>query len=1086
MWYLLKRVRITERTHCVTLKNQRYRLYRLIPSSLILTRVFQFDQKNFLFFEYEKKKYVWNKEKKRFEKLKYPTSDYVSQYIETRGLEGRDIIQSLRKFGSNEFDIPEPTFKELFKEHAVAPFFVFQVFCVGLWFMDEYWYYSLFTLFMLFVFESTVVQQRLRNLKELRTMSHNSTEIFAFRNQAWTSLKSEDLVPGDVVSIVRAKSEDITVPCDLLILEGELVVNEAMLSGESTPLMKEGIDAASINQVFDIDSPDYKLNVLFGGTKVLQHTHQTSRNVKIPPSPDKGCIGYVLRTGFATTQGKLVRTMVFSTDRVSANNTESLLFILFLLVFALGAAYHVWTTGIANGRKQSKLLLDCVLIITSVVPPELPMELSLAVNQSLVALSRLAIFCLEPFRIPFAGKVDVCCFDKTGTLTDEILKFEGLAGIKSEKKILKASRINSMPLVSILSCHSLMKVDSGIVGDPMEKAAIDAVNWTVSETDVIVPAKINEAVKESIKIIRRFAFSSQLKRMACISSIDIPREKLDSPSTGAEKLFVSVKGAPEVLKPMFNSLPEDYEHTFKSFAREGSRVIALGWKWISCDKNSVKELTRESVECSLKFAGFLVFSSKMKAETKDAIAELQYSNHRIIMITGDNALTACHVAKELNIVKKNPLILDSHENELKWKSVDESIVINYEDSRKSPELLGSSGLCVTGSALESIENSKFYQDYLCHRVWVYARTSPIQKEHILHALKLHDYVTLMCGDGTNDVGALKHSDVGVALLNGTKEDLQKIALSMRKRRMEEMQKKQEEMFKSWGIQPPPQMAEQNKKQMQSLMGNMEDSMEEPPVLKFGDASVAAPFTSKLGTIMSICNILRQGRCTLVTTIQMYKILALNCLISAFTLSALYLDGIKYGDTQMTLQGFLIAGCFLFLSWGKPIERLSPERPQPNIFNLYILVSVLGQFFTHAVSLWYVVKETKSFLPPDWAPDAEDKEFEPNLLNTTVYLISLSMQVSTFLINYQGRPFRESISENKPLYYSLLSLLGVSLLGAAEIYPELNEWVQLVPMPGKFSETLVFVIVADLAICFGIEQACNWAFSNNKPKASLGL
>ncbi len=133
---------------------------------------------------------------------------------------------------------------------------------------------------------------------------------------------------------------------------------------------------------------------------------------------------------------------------------------------------------------------------------------------------------------------------------------------------------------------------------------------------------------------------------------------------------------------------------------------------------------------------------------------------------------------------------------------------------------------------------------------------------------------------------------------------------------------------------------------------------------------------------------------------MYKILALNCLITAFSLSALYLDGIKYGDTQVTIQGFLLAGCFLFLSWGKPINRLSRKRPQPNIFNFYILSSVLGQFAVHCYSLWHVVIEAKKLLPEDWKPDLESTKFEPNVLNSAVYLISLSMQVSTFLINYQ--------------------------------------------------------------------------------------
>lgn len=176
----------------------------------------------------------------------------------------------------------------------------------------------------------------------------------------------------------------------------------------------------------------------------------------------------------------------------------------------------------------------------------------------------------------------------------------------------------------------------------------------------------------------------------------------------------------------------------------------------------------------------------------------------------------------------------------------------------------------------------------------------------------------MCGDGTNDVGSLKRADVGLAVVNNkepTKEDKAK------RKQLSPWVPKEQLAGKSWTeiSKIQQQHMETYQKEMQKLAGGEAQ-------LELGDACIAAPFTYKFSSLKSVKKVIRQGRSTLTTTFQMYKILSLNCLISAYTMSALYLDGVKMGDYQATTLGLGISVLFMMLSFGKPLKKLQKERP----------------------------------------------------------------------------------------------------------------------------------------------------------------
>jgi manganese-transporting P-type ATPase len=213
-------------------------------------------------------------------------------------------------------------------------------------------------------------------------------------------------------------------------------------------------------------------------------------------------------------------------------------------------------------------------------------------------------------------------------------------------------------------------------------------------------------------------------------------------------------------------------------------------------------------------------------------------------------------------------------------------------------------------------------------------------------------------------------------------------------------------------------------------------------------------------------------------------MALQCLISSYSLSVLYLDGVKYGDTQMTAMGLLGTVSFMSVSRSKPLDQLSSVQPLSSIFHPASFISLLGQFAIHLTTMVLLVQAAKSHLPPDYAADL-DGHFKPGILNTVVFLVSSVQQVTVFFVNLQGRPFMTGISENTPLLWSLAGTFILTFMFASESVPQMNRYFQLVPFPDKsFRDYVLSLLVLDLVGTFTFDRVMKFLFARHILMASL--
>lgn len=288
----------------------------------------------------------------------------------------------------------------------------------------------------------------------------------------------------------------------------------------------------------------------------------------------------------------------------------------------------------------------------------------------------------------------------------------------------------------------------------------------------------------SVRTIRRHHFSSALQRM---SAVALAKGLRAEDGRAEDCVLCLVKGSPEAVGSLLDgSKPEWYDSTYRALAERGLRVLALAYKRCGGERPEVEageyaSRPRDWVESNLRFAGFIGFGCPVRADSANVIRSLRQSRHHTIMLTGDAALTALHVAREVGMtgdpnepIDTMPaLILRSGgagDGGFEWAAAvgAEGSMAPIPFSLSGVASLRANGhdLVVTGKAWEQLVAAMPSAWRLVSDICVFARMSPEGKEAVVRACRDMGMHTLMCGDGGNDVGALKVSDVGISLLSG--------------------------------------------------------------------------------------------------------------------------------------------------------------------------------------------------------------------------------------------------------------------------------------------------------------------------------
>lgn len=518
-----------------------------------------------------------------------------------------------------------------------------------------------------------------------------------------------EVVPGDILNL----EEGDKIPADArVILSRSLKVDEAALTGESTPIFK-------ISEVLNNESvsvADQK-NMLFKGTNVV------SGNGK----------AVVVSTGQDTVIGKIAKDIShIDTEIPLKKNIKYLSHV--ILIVVIFVSILIFGIGIIKGETVSTMFITTISLLVSVIPEGLPIVMTLVLATGVFRMSKKNALVKKLQAVEALGQARIIAVDKTGTITKNELvvrevwtadKQFDIEGIGYEPK--GEIKINNLPIdaadhpellllgkaVSLCSNARLSFSDIDrtwhITGDPTEAALMVFAEKVGFKKDVL----LNENPE-----ISEIPFDYKIKYRAVVNLVD-------------NKNFLTVAGAPEAILSITSNIlgangvkkitKKDFdilEQRLIEMSEKGLRVVAVG---INNNPGSIDGI--DSIK-NITFVGFLGMRDVLRPEVKDSMLRAKEAGVRVVMITGDHRITAKAIAIEAGIFTDGDLVL-------------------------------------TGNDIDSLTEKQLEEKL--NKTSIFARVTPEHKYKIINAFKNRGEIIAMTGDGVNDAPSLVTADLGVAM-----------------------------------------------------------------------------------------------------------------------------------------------------------------------------------------------------------------------------------------------------------------------------------------------------------------------------------